>query len=100
MVGNIFENVNIPEKGELFEEILKTKNILIERIISSDNIKEKEYLQEQDEWVILLRGEAKLEIKGETMLLKEGDYIFIPSNTPHKVLETSKGAIWLAVHIF
>jgi cupin 2 domain-containing protein len=98
--NNIFENINVPEYGEIFEILLKNKNIIIERIISSDKVEPKEYIQEQDEWVIVSKGKAKLEINGEILNLKEGDYIFIPSNTPHKVLETEKGTIWIAVHIY
>ncbi len=100
MVKNIYKDIKIPESGEMFEKLLETKNVFIERIVSSDKPENKEYIQEQDEWVILLKGKAELEIKGEKISLKEGDYIYIPSKTPHRVLKTEKGTIWLAVHIF
>ncbi len=100
MVRNLFENIDIPEKGEIFEKLLEKKNVLIEKIISSSKPENTEYIQEQDEWVILLKGNAELEIEGKNVSLKEGDYIFIPSKTPHKVLKTGKGTVWLAVHIF
>ncbi len=99
MKKNIFENNKIIEKGEIFEVILKDKNVIIEKIISSDNIEPKEYIQEQDEWVIVLKGSGELEINKEIIKMKEGDYIFIPSKTPHKVLNIEKGTVWLAVHI-
>ncbi len=100
MKNNLFENLNVPEKGEIFETLLKCKNVVIERIISSDNVEPKEYIQEQDEWVILLKGKAILKIENETLELKEGDYIFIPKEKSHSVLETEKGTVWLAVHIY
>jgi len=100
MKKNIFENNKIIEKGEIFEVILKDKNVIIEKIISSDNIEPKEYIQEQDEWVIVLKGSGELEINKEIIKMKEGDYIFIPSKTPHKVLNVEKGTVWLAVHIY
>ncbi len=100
MKNNFFENLNIPEEDENFETLLKCKNIIIERIVSSDNIKPKEYKQEQDEWVILMKGNAEIEVDGKKFILNEGDYIFIPSKTSHRVLKTEKGTIWLAVHIY
>ncbi len=100
MKKNIFENNKIIEKGEIFEVILKDKNVIIEKIISSDNIEPKEYIQEQDEWVIVLKGSGELEINKEIIKMKEGDYIFIPSKTLHKVLNVEKGTVWLAVHIY
>ncbi|MCP4136819.1 MAG: cupin domain-containing protein [bacterium] len=100
MPDNILNNITIPTEGELFETILKHKNISIERITSSDIIPYKEYIQEQDEWVLLLEGEALLEVDKKEVLLKKGDYLFIGSGIPHSVKRTQKATIWLAVHIF
>ncbi len=100
MVKNIFGNLTVPDVGEDFKQILKTKNVLIERIVSSDRLEPKEYIQEQDEWVVLLKGKAVLKIEEKIVELEEGDYVFIPSKTSHTVLKTEKGTIWLAVHIY
>jgi cupin 2 domain-containing protein len=89
-----------PVTGENFTEILRHKNVVIERIISSDRPDSMIYNQEQDEWVILLEGKATLELNGESIELNRHDYIFIPSHTPHRVIATSKNCIWLAIHIF
>jgi len=91
---------NIPE---VFETLLKTKDVLIERIITNGAIKTpgEWYDQEKDEWVILLQGTAKLEFKNDEIVsLKKGDYIFIPSHKVHRVRQTSKypNCIWLAFH--
>lgn len=96
---NIFENIKIPTAGETFEEILRSKNVRIERITSSSKPETKEYCQENDEWVLLLKGGAQLEIDGRKIALTTSDYIFIPSGTPHKVISTEHGTLWLAVHI-
>jgi len=95
---NLFDYA-VPEKEETFSTLLTHKNIQIERIVSSDNVKEKTYIQEEDEWVVLLEGEAVLQIKGEEKKLGKGESLFIPAKTPHKVLQTQKGTLWLAVHI-
>lgn len=88
-----------PETGERFETLLACKGVMIERIVSSSRLTSHEYIQEQDEWAILLNGEAVLEIAGKRVPLTSGDHIFLPSNTPHSVVSVSNGALWLAVHI-
>ena len=101
MKNSIFGNIpqNIPE--ELFENIVSTKNIKIERIISKGHTSPSYgwYDQEENEWVILLEGEASIEFEDKTIHLKKGDYINIPSHQKHKVIKTSKNppAIWLAI---
>ncbi|HET7832076.1 MAG TPA: cupin domain-containing protein [Gallionella sp.] len=97
--GNLFVDAIAPETGERFEQLLGHKNLVIERIVSSADITPCEYVQSQDEWVILLQGEAVLKVAGETTALKSGDYLFLPAGTPHTVERTSQGAIWLAVHL-
>ena len=89
-----------PTEGEIFDSLLNHKNVKIERIISSDKIQDKEYAQEQDEWVILLKGKATLNLAGDMHELNEGDYLFIPAKQKHKIVKTELGTVWLAVHIF
>ncbi len=97
--GNLFADARPPETGERFEHLLRHRNLVVERIVSSADITPWEYVQSQDEWVVLLQGEAVLKVAGETTALKTGDYLFLPAGTPHTVERTSQGAIWLAVHL-
>jgi cupin 2 domain-containing protein len=85
--------------GERFDTLLAHKNLVIERIHGSAKITPGEYVQSQDEWVILLQGEALLDVAGQRVELKSGDYLFLPSGTPHTVQQVSEGALWLAVHL-
>ncbi len=100
---NIFNlPLSLPNE-ELFEPLLSSKNILIERIISTGQITPPQqwYNQEKDEWVILLQGEAELLYDNNTrILLKAGDYLFIPAGQKHRVEYTSAEppCIWLAIH--
>ncbi len=96
---NIYDTV-IPQSGETFTPLLAHKNIKINRIVSSDDLVETEYLQEEDEWLVLLEGEATLLLNEAEQTLKRGDTLFIPANTPHRVLYTQNGTLWLTVHIF
>jgi len=96
---NIFDTIT-PKHGETFTTLLEHKNIKINRIVSSSNVKPVEYIQEEDEWLVLLEGEATLLIDNEEKVLLKGETLFIPAKVPHKVLKTSSGTIWLTVHIF
>lgn len=97
--GNLFTDAAPPLEGERFETILTHKNLVIERIVSSATVAGQEYVQVQDEWVLLVQGEAVLEVAGEAILLKAGDHLFLPAGIPHRVTHTSDGAMWLAVHL-
>jgi len=104
--NNILETERFPlkEEVEIFENILSSKNVIIERIISGGwNKPEDEWFdQVMDEWVLLVKGNATIEFENEHKIrLKEGDYMFIPSHRRHKVTQTSAEppCIWLAVYI-
>jgi len=93
-------NFTVPKDGEDFTTLLEHKNIKINRIVSSADVEPIEYIQEEDEWVVVIEGEATLFLKNEERVLQKGDTLFIPAKTSHKVLKIKDGTIWLAIHIF
>ncbi len=95
---NLFDHTS-PKIGEEFTTLLEHKNIRIVRIVSSDDVEPTEYLQEEDEWVVLIEGKATLEVDGQGVTLHRGESLFIPAQTPHAVTSTQHGTVWLAVHI-
>lgn len=99
---NLFQQLPRLEQGEEFETLLHHRNLKIERIVSSPCPEEIRYCQQQDEWVVLLQGEAVLELDESQYKLSAGDHRFIPAGTPHRVLATSDEprCIWLAVHLY
>jgi bis(5'-nucleosidyl)-tetraphosphatase len=98
--GNLFEGLTCPATGERFEELLSQGRLRIERIVSSSEPEPTPYDQPQDEWVLLLEGRARIELDGEPLELRPGDWVFIPAHTRHRVLSTSPQprCLWLAVH--
>ncbi len=96
---NIYEYLT-PKSGENFSTLLKHKNIKINRIVSSSDVKSVEYIQDEDEWLVLLEGKATLRIEDKEKILTKGETLFIPAKVPHKVLKTNDGTVWLTVHIF
>ncbi|MDR0577025.1 MAG: thioesterase family protein [Candidatus Accumulibacter sp.] len=98
--ASLFGDAVPPRQGERFDTILRRRNLVIERIVSSPAIVSRRYEQIQDEWVLMVRGEAVLQVAGKTIALASGDHVFLPAGTPHAVERVSAGAVWLAVHLY
>ena len=98
-MGSLFADFEAPLDGERFEALLSDRNLVIERIISSADITPTDYVQSQDEWVVLFQGEATLEVAGKAVELRSGGYLFLPAGTSHMVRRVTNGALWLAVHL-
>ena len=92
----------LPEKltEEAFTELLRHDAVRIERIVSNGHASPDGFWYDQDEneWVLLLEGEAGIEFAdGERVHLTRGDTLNLPAHTRHRVTYTSRPAIWLAV---
>jgi cupin 2 domain-containing protein len=94
---NIYEIPDPVAGDEFFVALLQTPALRIEAIRSRLIHPGELYNQEEDEWVMLVQGEAQLEIEGEKCTLKAGDSLFLKSHTRHQVLKTSDNALWIAV---
>ena len=100
---NLFQFPNTFNKEELFETILKNKNLTIERIISTGQTSPTNfyYDQPQDELVFVLQGEALLSFEhNEIKKLIAGDFVLLPAHQKHRIDYTSSNppCIWLAIH--
>ena len=90
--------------GEVFDTIVESNSVRIERIISNGQATpDGEWFdQERDEWVLLLAGEAGILFEGDTKARKlvSGDYLLIPAHCRHRVAWTDSdmSTVWLAVH--
>ena len=102
--GNLLTRLPWSAPAEVFEPIFQADGIRVERIISTGQVTpEGEWLvQDCDEWVVLLTGEAELMIEGELgpRELRPDDWINIPAGVRHRVDWTSKDplTVWLALH--
>ena len=103
-IQNFFSDIpsNLPD--ELFETLVKSDNVCIERIVSNGHVSPEGFWYDQDhqEFVILLKGAARLRFEGEDdpVELRPGDFIDIPAHRKHRVDWTTpdEPTIWLAVH--
>jgi cupin 2 domain-containing protein len=87
---------------EVFEEVLRRPGLRIERIISRGHTTPatEPYVQDWDEWVLVLTGSARLMLDGSgERSLAAGEHLLIPAGVPHLVTYTAEATIWLAIHI-
>lgn len=103
MKNNIFANIPDNLDEEIFQQLVKSKQISIERIISKGHHSPASgwYDQVHNEWVMVLSGAAILLFDdGTDITLKKGDYINLPAHKKHKVkwTEPEIETIWLAIH--
>lgn len=102
--GNVFVQVAKKLRAEQLRDLLAAPHLRIERIVSTGQATPAgEWLdQARGEWVILLRGAARLRFAGEDKprLLKPGDHVTIPPHCRHRVDWTTprEPTVWLAVH--
>jgi len=100
--GNVFAGVRPPAGQESALTLFENKAVKIQRIVSASHRSPTGfwYDQDEDEWVVVLKGSAALEFeRDETLELGEGDYLAIPAHVRHRVRETSDETVWLAIHI-
>jgi cupin 2 domain-containing protein len=103
-IQNIFSDIPESLHDEFFQDIFKNENFRIERIVSKGHSSKQDfwYDQEKNEWVILLKGCAKLLFKDDNkpVILKPGDWVNIPAHKKHRVEWTDPDTetVWLAVH--
>lgn len=100
ILNNIYENLPDAALAEQEEILLAKGKVKITRILSAGQTSEV-YDQDEDEWVIVLRGEAEIsfpEEGGHTFKLKKGDYLYLQSGRKHQVVMTSDLCLWLCVY--
>ncbi len=97
---NLLTDLPKEQAAEQFQTLLQTTQVTIARIVSRGH-SSPWYEQEWDEWVLLVKGAARLGFAdGSELPLGPGDYLLLPARTRHRVTWTTaeQETIWLAVH--
>ena len=102
-MNNIFDAIPDDLKNEIFNPLVDTDKVKIERIVSKGHSSPESgwYDQDKNEWIIILKGEAILLFDdASTIKLKTGDFTNIAAHKKHRVEWTKPDTetIWLAVH--
>lgn len=101
-MDNLFANLPTSLPVELVEVLAENQNIRIERIVSTGHASPDGfwYDQKEHEWVVVLKGEAKVRFENdESLQMKPGDHVLIPAHKKHRVECTTpeEPTVWLAV---
>lgn len=100
---NLFNNLPESLPDELVEVLAQNASVRIERIVSTGHSSPADfwYDQSEHEWVVILKGEARLLFEGEAepQIMQAGDFFNIPAGKRHRVEWTSPNppTVWLAV---
>ncbi|MCX6354648.1 MAG: cupin domain-containing protein [Candidatus Aureabacteria bacterium] len=101
--SNIFSGIPATTGEESTEKIIRSGTAAIERIISRGHSSPPGFWYDQDdnEWVILLKGRAGLLFQGdrEPTILTPGDYVNIPAHLKHRIewTDPAEETVWLAI---
>ena len=102
LTTNLFTDLPAHLPDELITKLLEAANVRIERIVSHGHASPADfwYDQPQAEWVIVLKGAARLQFEDGTVEMKAGDSVNIPAHRKHRVEWTTpdEPTVWLAVH--
>lgn len=101
-MDNLFADIPSSLPAEWTEVLAQSSHVRIERIVSTGHTSPQDFWYDQDEheWVIVLKGQAKLQFdQDHSVLLRCGDYLNIPAHRRHRVEWTSETepTVWLAV---
>jgi cupin 2 domain-containing protein len=98
---NLFANIPNNLSEEIFQTLVSSAEISIERIVSKGHKSDRDFWYDQDrhEWVVLIKGAARLEFVNRTVTLQPGDYVNILAHEQHRVDWTTpdEETIWLAI---
>ena len=102
MTNNLLADLPANLPAELVTTLLESGNLRIERIVSHGQASPEGFWfdQEQHEWVVVLKGAARLRFEDEVLEMTLGSFVNIPARKKHRVEWTTPGepTIWLAVH--
>ena len=103
MMQNLFADLPADMPAELVDVLAENEHVRIERIVSKGQSSGEGfwYDQAETEWVVVLTGEARLQMEGDAgpLHMKAGDHVKIAPRQQHRVEWTTpdEPTIWLAV---
>lgn len=100
-ITNIFDDLPQQLPKEVVQTLIQAADVRIERIISRGHASAPDfwYDQPQHEWVIVLKGAARIEFADGMVEMKPGDFLNIPAFKKHRVDWTTphEPTVWLGV---
>ncbi|MCA9604191.1 MAG: cupin domain-containing protein [Myxococcales bacterium] len=102
--GHLLDAIPASLPEELVEVLARTPGARVERIVSRGHASPPGFWYDQDEHelVVLIAGEARLELEGEEPRpLHPGDWVWLEAHRRHRVAWTAPDTdtVWLAVFL-
>lgn len=104
-IRSLLEGLPAAGGDEAFEPLLERPGVRLERIVSRGHSTPPGawYDQEQDEWVMVVSGAARLRIEGRGVFeMGPGDSVLLPARCRHRVewTDPAQPTVWLALHLW
>ncbi|RJF99818.1 cupin domain-containing protein [Noviherbaspirillum saxi] len=103
-INNLYHGLPSALPAEMIETLAGNNHVRIERIVSRGHCSPPGFWYEQaeNEWVIVLKGQARLRFErgDRVLLLNAGDHVDIPAGERHRVdwtIDDGTDTVWLAV---
>jgi cupin 2 domain-containing protein len=99
----LFDGIPSGLQGELTDVLAHNANVRVERIVSRGHVSPPGfwYDQAETEWVVVVKGRARVRFESEAAPLElgPGDHITIPPHARHRVEWTApdEDTVWIAV---
>jgi cupin 2 domain-containing protein len=103
--GNLRADLPTSLPEERFDALIDANGLTLARIVSTGQVTPEGqwYDQPRDEWVLVLKGAARLSFDGdqEQHEMGPGDHVMIPAHVRHRVEWTSETepTVWLVLHL-
>lgn len=104
LLSNLFDDLPLHLPAERIDVLVNAPGVRVERIVSTGHVTPPgEWLeQDTDEWVLLVRGRARLRLESEPgpLDLQPGHHVLLRAGVRHRVEWTDDlgPTVWLAVH--
>jgi cupin 2 domain-containing protein len=98
---NLLAQIPASLPDEITETLVQSKNVRIERIVSCGQASPEGFWfdQDQNEWVAVIQGAARLQFEDEVVEMNSGNWVNIAAHRRHRVEWTTphEPTTWLAV---
>ena len=99
--SNLLADLPAGLPDELVQSLVAAPGVRIERIVSHGHASPPGFWYDQDEaeWVMVVRGAARLRFEDREVEMRPGDHVTIPARRRHRVEWTTpdEPTIWLGV---
>jgi cupin 2 domain-containing protein len=95
--GHLVDGDSAPAHGERTIVLARGHGFVVEQILSGRLGAPVDYVQDHDEWVVVVEGGAALEVDGVEHELTTGDWLLLGAKVPHRLVRTEPGTSWLVV---